>query len=142
MLEVERTADNLYHLANPIAQGKVSEAIRAGLAVASLTALRKSDSEGNPTFDVRGIATGLCLRCFVARTIARQYSDIVLEHTRPFQFALSTRAGVDCDALICRAMTDADGDAVISSLDGVGAYDHVSRNAFFEQLAPIRNWRS
>ena len=34
-----------------------------------------------------------------------------------------------------RLLTDLDEDAVVSSLDGVGAYDHVSRARFFEELA-------
>ena len=84
---------------------------------------------------MRGIATGIVLRRLVARTIAQQYADSVLEATSPFQFALSTRAGVDCVALMTRVLTDLDEDAVVSSLDGVGAYDHVSRARFFEELA-------
>ena len=58
----------------------------------------------------------------------------MLDYTSPFQFALSTRAGVDCVALLCRLLTDEDDSRVISSLDGIGAYDHVYRSAFFAEL--------
>ena len=75
------------------------------------------------------------LRRLVARTIAQQYSEAVLRATSPFQFALSTRAGVECVALMTKLLTDMDDDAVVSSLDGVGAYDHVSRARFLEELA-------
>ena len=47
---------------------------------------------------------------------------------------MSTRAGVDCVALAVKLLTDLDEDAVVSSLDGVGAYDHVSRARFLEEL--------
>ena len=74
------------------------------------------------------------MRRLVARTIAQQYSEAVLQATSPFQFALSTRAGVDCVALMSKLLTDLDEDTVVSSLDGVGAYDHVSRARFLEEL--------
>ena len=99
-----------------------------------MTALQKLDETGAPTGDVRGIATGIVLRRLVARTIAQQYSDAVLGATSPFQYALSTRAGVDCIALMTRLLTDMDEDTTVASLDGVGAYDHVSRACFLEKL--------
>ena len=121
LLEDISIADDLFFVAQKLAEGRVSEPIRAGLAVAHLTALQKVDETGTPTGDVRGIATGIVLRRLVARTIAQQYADRVLQATSPFQFALSTRAGVDCVALMTRLLTDLDEDAVVSSLDGVGA---------------------
>ena len=74
--------------------------------MASLTALRKTDEAGRPTDDIRGIATGITIRRLTARTIAQQYADKVLDYTSPFQFALSTRAGVDCVALLLPLMDD------------------------------------
>ena len=47
----------------------------------------------------------------------------------PFQYALSTRAGTDCVGHMLRAATDLDPNATILSVDGIGAYDHVSRAA-------------
>ena len=114
--------------------GDVPESIRQGLAVAHLTALQKVNDTGAPTGDVRGIATGIVLRRLVARTIAQQFSERVLQATSPFQYALSTRAGVDCVALMTRLLTDMDDDTTVSSLDGIGAYDHVSRACFLEEL--------
>ena len=58
----------------------------------------------------------------------------MLDYTSSYQFALSTRAGVDCVALLCRLLTEEDENCVISSLDGIGAYDHVYRSAFFAEL--------
>ena len=64
-----------------LAKGQVSEALRAGLAVSSITALRKKASAGQLTDDIRGIATGICIRRLTARTIAQQYADKVLDYT-------------------------------------------------------------
>ena len=134
LLEDIRATDNLYFLAQKLAVGDVPESIRRGLAVAHLTALQKVNETGAPTGDVRGIATGIVLRRLVARTIAQQFSDAVLRATSPFQFALSTRAGVDCVALMTKLLTDMDDDTTVASLDGIGAYDHVSRACFLEEL--------
>ena len=95
LLESERAADNLYYFASQLAQGKISEELRAGLAVSSLTALRKTDEAGRPTDDIRGIATGITICRLTARTIAQQYAEKVLDYTSPYQFALSMRTGVD-----------------------------------------------
>ena len=58
-----------------------------------------------------------------------QFADAVEDATQPYQFALSTRAGTDALAMALRTATDEDEDAVILSLDGVGAYDHIRRAA-------------
>ena len=54
------------------------------------TALQKKDG------GVRGIATGTSFRRLVAKTLAKQFGKTVEAACAPFQFALSTRAGVDC----------------------------------------------
>jgi len=93
-----------------------------------MTTLRKDNGR------IRGIATGDVFRRLVTRALAQQYAEALSAATAPFQFALSTRAGTDCAALLLRAMLDQDTDAVVVSIDGVGAYDHVSRAAIFEKL--------
>ena len=137
LLEIERVTDNLYYFAAQLAQSNISEELRAGLAVSSLTALRKTDEAGRLTDDIRGIATGIAIRRLTLRTIAQQYANKVLDYTSPSQFALSTRAGVDCVALLCRLLTDEDENRVISSLDGIGAYDHVAPSS--PSSAPTRS---
>eukprot|EP00973_Karenia_brevis_P080675 11192736-Karenia_brevis.AAC.1 len=83
-----------------------------------MTALRKA------TGGVRGIATGDVFRRLVTRALAQQYANVFADATSPYQFALSTRAGTDCAAMLLRAMTDQSEDTVIVSIDGIGAYDH------------------
>ena len=60
------------------------------MQVHTLVALQKKDG------GVRGIATGTTFRWLVAKTLAKQFSKQVEAACAPFQFALSTRAGVDC----------------------------------------------
>ena len=106
------------------------------MALARLTALRKpgwSEEHGG----VRGIATGDAFRRLVSRTLARQYAADFATATAPYQFALQTRAGTDALAFLLRAATDLDSDATVVSLDGVGAYDHVSRAAFLTKLQQV-----
>ena len=63
---------------------------------ATMTALKKRDG------GVRGIATGTVFRRLVAKTLARQFGGEVEASCSPFQFALTTRAGVDCVGHVVR----------------------------------------
>ena len=93
-----------------------------------LTALKKPDG------GVRGIVVSDVLRRLVARTIAKQYAEAAEKATAPFQYALRTRAGCECVAHVLQTLTDLDPNATILSIDGVGAFDLVSRNAMMEGL--------
>ena len=88
-----------------------------------MTALLKKDG------GVRGIATGTSFRRLVAKTLARQFGAAVEATCAPFQFALSTRAGVDCVGHAVSVATDQNTEATVLSIDGVGAYDHVFRGS-------------
>ena len=95
---------------------------------ARLTVLTKPDG------GIRGIATGCVLRRLVVRILARQHMKEFESECAPFQYALSTRAGTDCVGHLLRAATNADPQATILSVDGVGAYDHVLRATMLERL--------
>ena len=56
------------------------------------------------------------------------------KNTAPFQYALSTRAGCECIAHALQALTDQDPQSTIKSVDGIGAYDTISRNAMLRRL--------
>ena len=77
---------------------------------------------------------GDILRRMVAKTIAKQISKKVEVATTPFQHALSTNAGCECVAHILQTVTDLDEEATVTSIDGVGAYDLISRTAMLEGL--------
>ena len=78
---------------------------------------------------MRGIVAGDAFRRMVGKVLARQYAKEFDQATAPFQFALSTRAGTDALGLLLRGVTDADPEAVVVSLDGIGAFDHLSVSA-------------
>ena len=86
-----------------------------------MTALQK------PGSGVRGMVAGDVIRRLVARTIAQQLSETVERATAPFQYALSTKAGCECVAHALQGLTDLDPEATVLSIDGISAYDLISR---------------
>ena len=120
----------LFQAAEDLARAEAPATVRAeapatvtrAFMAATMTALRKPDG------GVRGIATGTSFRRLVAKTLARQFGKVVESTCAPFQFALSTRAGTDCVGHTIRAMTDADPECTVLSIDGIGAYDHILRS--------------
>ena len=111
--------------ASQLAQGNIPEEVVTAIRLGRMTALQKPDG------GVRGIVVGDVFRRVVARTIAQQNAKLGEAATHPFQYALSTRAGTECVTHIVQAMTSEDREATILSIDGIGAYDLVSRNAMF-----------
>ena len=88
---------------------------------ARLVALTKPDG------GIRGIAAGSSLRRLVVKNSGAPVHQRVFEaECAPFQCALSTRAGTDCVGHMLRAATDAHPNLTVLSVDGIGAYDHVS----------------
>ena len=76
---------------------------------------------------IRGIVVGDILRRLVARTMAKQMAARVEAATAPFQYTLTTKAGCESVAHMLQSLTDQDERATIVSIDGVGAYDLISR---------------
>ena len=61
-------------------------------------------------------------------------SSEVEKATAPFQFAVTTRCGGECVAHAIQGMTDLDPRATVLSVDGIGAFDLMSRAAMLEGL--------
>ena len=80
---------------------------------------------------------GNIIRRIVAKTIAQQFSEVVQRATAPFQHALSTKAGPECIAHALVALTDLDERATVLSIDGIGAFDLISRASMLEGLRSI-----
>ena len=129
-LVLEREADSqlLAQVGSCLAVGNVPDGIIDAIRLGRITALNKPDG------GVRGIVVGDILRRMVARTMAKQVAKKVETATPPFQCALSAKAGCECVAHMLQSITDFDPEATIISIDGVGAYDHISRNAMLEGL--------
>ena len=94
-----------------------------------MTALRKANG------GVRGIVAGDILPRLVARTMCHQLGPAIEAATAPFQHALTTRSRCECVAHAIQALTDINESATVMSVDGVGAFDLVSREAMLAGLA-------
>ena len=106
-------------------------------AHAVLTSLEAGLTRIDDSDDVRGIVAGDIARRLVARTIAQQMERAFEIATAPFQHALSTRAGSKCIAHVLQTLTDTDPNATVLSIDGIGAFDLVSREAMLRGLLSI-----
>eukprot|EP00439_Symbiodinium_sp_Y106_P008901 s6995_g1.t1 len=65
------------------------------------------------------------------------FADTFDEATRPYQFALQTRAGTDALSGMLRAAVDLDSAATVVSLDSRSAHDTISRTAFLNKLRDV-----
>ena len=125
ILDSPRDTHVLFLVAEIMARAQIPADIIGAVRVGRMTAFRKR------TGGVRGIVAGDALRRLIARTIAQQMGEAVKAATAPFQYALSTRAGCECVA-----MSDLNPNATITSIDGVSAYDSISRRAMLEEKVP------
>ena len=128
LLTVPRDVRAFHHVAERLSRGQVPSSIRDAIRLRRLTALRK------PNGGVRGIVAGHIVRRLVARTISQQLAEEVQTATAPFQYALSTRSGCECVAHALQGLTEIDPRATVSSIDGISAYDLISRQAMLEGL--------
>ena len=128
ILESDRTLASVCQVAGFLARAEVPLSILSALRLGRVTALRK------PSGGVRGIVVSDAFRRLVARTLAQQFAKKAETATAPFQYALSTRAGCECVSHALQTLTDLDESATILSVDGVGAFDLISRRAMLEGL--------
>ena len=131
VLDTARDTSLFFQFATALARGQAPAAAVEGVRMGRITALKK------PNGGIRGIVVGDILRRLVARTMAKQMAARVEAATAPFQYALTTKAGCESVAHILQSLTDQDERATIVSIDGVGAYDLISRNAMLEGLARV-----
>ena len=127
MLENDGDLQALTEFASMMARDVPPQA-KEVLRLGRMSALQKPDG------GVRGIVVGDTFRRVVARTIAQQVAEAAEEATAPFQYALRTRAGTECVSHIMQSLTDLDPRTTILSVDGVGAFDLISRNSMMEGL--------
>ena len=86
---------------------------------------------------MRGIVAGEVIRRVTAKTIAQQLGPVVKAATAPFQYALSTRSGCECIAHALQAVTELDPEATITTIDGISAFDSISRRAMLLGLDKV-----
>ena len=86
---------------------------------------------------VRGIVVGDIVRRLVSRTIAQQLATAVEKATAPNQNALSTRARCKCIAHALQGLTELNPEATVTSIDGIGAFDLISRESMLTGLRDV-----
>ena len=118
-------------VATLFAKGQIPREILEGVRVERMTALQKPDG------GVRGIVVGDVVRRLVAKTLAQQFGSQVEGATHPFQYTLSTRVGTECVTHVVQTLISMDGGATILSIDGIGAYDTISRKALMQGVADM-----
>ena len=128
LLDDEDCCDLLVAAAHRLAQADVPDAVAAGLRLGRMVALLK------PSGGIRALVMGDVFRRLVSRTLAQQFSTPLQEACAPYQYALSTRAGAEALARALRVATDSSTSTTVVSVDGVGAYDHISRRCMFDGL--------
>ena len=128
LLESERDSEVLAELGASLARGEGPEVVWEAIRMGWMTALRKADG------GVRGIVVGDRFRRLVSHTIAQQIAKSVEAATSPFQYALSTKAGTECVSHMLQTLIGMDEKLTILSVDGIGAFDHVSRNSMLRGL--------
>ena len=126
LLDNPRDVQRFHQLGERFARAEVSQPIVDAVRIGRITALRKSDG------GVRGIVAGDLFRRLVSRTIAKQLAKEVEAATAPFQYALSTRAGCECVAHVIQGLCEMNPTATITSIDGISAYDSISRRAMLQ----------
>ena len=113
MLESDAAAGAPVPIADLLAKGFIPSEAHAAIRLGAITALKK------PTGVIRGIVVGDFVRRLVARPIAQQVSEDVEQATKPFQFALRTRAGCECVSHVLHTLAEMDENAALLSVDGV-----------------------
>lgn len=111
-----------------LARADIPTPTAKALGLGRMVALQK------PSGGVRGLVIGDFLRRLVARSIAQQFAATFDNACHPHQFALATRAGSEALLHSLQLSTEADPNLTILSVDGTGAYDHISRNAMLTAL--------
>eukprot|EP00973_Karenia_brevis_P029510 4071921-Karenia_brevis.AAC.1 len=98
------------------------------MLISSLTALLK------PNTRVRGVASGDACRRLVSKSLSKQFQDVLRSEVAPYNFGLSDWRGMDSAAHFLQYLSDESPNRVILSINGIGAFDHVSRAQIFQQL--------
>ena len=86
----------------------------------------------------RSIAGLMWCGDMVARTMSQSASALQLNvPPYPFHYAMTTRAGCDCVAHALQGLTEIDPEVTVTSIDGLGAFDMISRGAMLQGLRRV-----
>ena len=124
LLDNDVDSNRVFEVSQAFAQAKIPDEIASALRVGQLTALRK------PNGGVRGIVVGDVIRRRVAKTISQQFMERFENATTVNQ---SRKRSV---AHVVQALTVNNAALTVLSIDGVGAFDLISRRAMMEAPSP------
>ena len=131
LLDDEDASDQFVRVLQLVAQARIPRDAAKALGLGRLIALRK------PNGRIRGIIVGDLTRRLVARVFAQQKAEALQVACRPFQFALSTRAGAESVVHFLAAALELNPEATIVSVDGIGAFDTMSRQCMLQGLLGV-----
>ena len=89
LLDFDADSNRFQKVSQAFAQAKIPDEIVSALRVGQLIVLQKTNS------GVRGAVVGDVMRRRVAKTLSQQFTARFENATKPFQHALSTRAGCE-----------------------------------------------
>ena len=131
VLDDEGTTSQFVAVATRIANAELPPQISKALGLGRMVALQK------PNGRVRGIVVGDIFRRLVARCLAQTYAAQIHTACQPHQFALSTRAGTEAIVHALTATAESNPTHAIMSVDGIGAYDTISRASMLQGLLAV-----
>ena len=74
--------------------------------------------------------------------MSQQLMDSMKQATAPFQCAVATKAGCECISHVLQSLTELNPNATMLSVDGMNAYDMMSRTAMLQGLSNIEGGRA
>ena len=128
VLDDEEASDLLWRVGARLARVEIPAVVVPWIGLGRMVAVRK------PSGGVRGLVVGDVLRRLVSRTLAQQCAERFDVACQPYQYALSTRCGSEALVHTLQYLTQTSPAVTVLSVDGVGAYDHVSRLAMLQAL--------
>ena len=114
-----------------LSRARVPRSIGEAILLGRFAALQK------PSGSVRGIVAGDIVRRLVARTMSQQLMLEVQNASAPFQYALATKSGCESIAHALQGLTELNPRTTKTSIEGISAYDLISRQAMLERMKGI-----
>ena len=131
ILDDEQTTESFIGVATKVTQAQLPAAISQAIGLGRMVALQK------PNGRVRGIVVGDLLRRLVSRCLAQTHASHIQRACSPHQYALATRAGAEPLAHSITAATEQNPTNTVLSIDGIGAYDNISRSSMLNALQEV-----
>ena len=128
LLESDRVSQLFFEIEAELSRDNAADGFWDAFREGRMTALAKSDD------DVHDIADGDVFRRLMTRTITQEIDETVQSVTAPFQYASKLRADSECVSHILHILVESDVHVTLYSIDDIGAFDLILRNAMLQKL--------